>query len=529
MAVSRSEKAANKRVDTHLRTKGPISEGANQREVKTVERNLKLAGFDPGVVDNKFTAKTTTALRGFQKSVGLPETGQLDEATFKQLKGVQARVRNHDGWIGKGQAGDRVLEAEKRLKRLGYDPGAVDGVFDGDTAKAVAAFKKDQPRDLKGNHQEILGTRGQQVLERETKALSHDPYRGRTKPSAEHRRLDSLTTTRAARTNLDGTTGFGVGENGRHVKNVQLKLRAAGYDPKHTDGKFDERTEGALKAFQRRSKLPVTGRVDEATWNKLGKAEIYSTKAGAPAQREGERSRAVLRSERLLKQLGYSVGKVDGLFTKQTERAVKSFERKNHLKADGAIQSSQIRKMEKELDRRTVSPRELRAIMPNLPASTARRYAPLLNTAMREQGITSPRRQAHFVAQLAHESIGLTTFEELGDRSYFTRMYEGRSDLGNTRPGDGARYHGRGPIQLTGRANYRRYGQLLGLPLERKPWLAARPSVGFRIASLFWRTHGLNAKADRNDFYGITTSINGGTNGYSDRYQYWQRARRVLA
>jgi putative chitinase len=156
--------------------------------------------------------------------------------------------------------------------------------------------------------------------------------------------------------------------------------------------------------------------------------------------------------------------------------------------------------------------------------SKARAYLPLLNRAMAEAHITTRQRKAMFLAQLAHESVQLRFMEEIASGA----EYEGRRDLGNTHPGDGVRYKGRGPIQLTGRANYRAAGRALGLPLEANPKMAARPSVGFRTAAWFWKTHGLNALADRGDFVGVTRRINGGTNGLSSRQAYYRRALKVI-
>ena len=106
--------------------------------------------------------------------------------------------------------------------------------------------------------------------------------------------------------------------------------------------------------------------------------------------------------------------------------------------------------------------------------------------------------------------------------------YEGRKDLGNTQPGDGKRYKGRGPIQLTGRANYQKFGDLLGLDLINNPTIAATKEVGFRIAGLFWQSHGLNELADQQQFETITRRINGGLNGQADRVMYYERAKKVL-
>mgnify|MGYP001598830222 CR=1 FL=1 len=139
-------------------------------------------------------------------------------------------------------------------------------------------------------------------------------------------------------------------------------------------------------------------------------------------------------------------------------------------------------------------------------------------------GIATPRARAAFIAQLAFESAGFTIFEERADG----RAYEGRRNLGNTQPGDGPRYKGRGPIQLTGRANYQAAGAALGLPLEAQPELAARLDVGFRVAVWFWNSRGLTPFADRGDFRTVTKRINGGFNGYDFRVNYYKRACAVL-
>jgi predicted chitinase/LysM repeat protein len=167
---------------------------------------------------------------------------------------------------------------------------------------------------------------------------------------------------------------------------------------------------------------------------------------------------------------------------------------------------------------------QLRSIVPNLPLAKAQEYLPHLNAALAEFNINTPARQAAFVAQLAHESVGLTAFEEFASG----RAYEGRKDLGNTQPGDGVRFKGRGPIQLTGRANYREVGRALGVDLENNPKLASRPEVGFRIAGQFWESRGLNKLADAQKFDSITKRVNGGFNGKADRDRYYARAKDVL-
>lgn len=171
-----------------------------------------------------------------------------------------------------------------------------------------------------------------------------------------------------------------------------------------------------------------------------------------------------------------------------------------------------------------ISGKQLGMIMPSLPAAKAALYLPFLNAAMAEGHITTPLRMAAFLAQLAHESVQLRYFEEIASGA----AYEGRVSLGNTQPGDGRRFKGRGPIQLTGRANYTAAANALNVDLVNHPQLAATPELGFRIAQWFWTTHGLNALADRSRFDTITRRINGGLNGKRSRDRYYARAKAVL-
>lgn len=171
-----------------------------------------------------------------------------------------------------------------------------------------------------------------------------------------------------------------------------------------------------------------------------------------------------------------------------------------------------------------ILPEELREIMPLLPHSKAESYIGLLNAAMQEFGIITPEREAAFLAQLAHESGQLRYWRELASGA----AYEGRADLGNTSPGDGERYKGRGPIQITGKANYEACSAALGIDCVEHPELLEMPEHGFRSSAWFWQTHGLNELADVENFRLITKKINGGYNGYTDRLGYWQRAKTVL-
>jgi putative chitinase len=148
------------------------------------------------------------------------------------------------------------------------------------------------------------------------------------------------------------------------------------------------------------------------------------------------------------------------------------------------------------------------------------------NVHLRTYGILdTPLRLAHFMAQVAHESGGFRYMEEIASG----QAYEGRADLGNTQAGDGKRYKGRGPIQETGRANYRRDGQTLGIDFESHPEIVALPSIGLLVACLYWSRNGINALADADDVLAVTRKINGGTNGLDERKAYLVKAKGLLA
>jgi len=141
-----------------------------------------------------------------------------------------------------------------------------------------------------------------------------------------------------------------------------------------------------------------------------------------------------------------------------------------------------------------------------------------------EFALNTPLRQAHFLAQCAHESASFTVTTEFASGA----AYEGRRDLGNTQPGDGRRFKGRGLIQLTGRSNYQRFGTLLGINLVANPESAAEFPTAALTAGLYWKDRSINSVADRDDVVGVTRKVNGGTNGLADRKRFLSLAKSAL-
>lgn len=158
----------------------------------------------------------------------------------------------------------------------------------------------------------------------------------------------------------------------------------------------------------------------------------------------------------------------------------------------------------------------------------AERWAEPLTAAMDEYEINTPARQAAFLAQIAHESGCFRWVREIWGPTNAQSRYEGRQDLGNTEPGDGKRFMGRGLIQVTGRANHMRAAAALGIDCVEHPELLEQPEHAARSAGDFWRSRGLNELADAGSFEKITRRVNGGMNGYLDRCIAWDRAKRAL-
>ncbi|BDD81499.1 hypothetical protein TPB0596_12620 [Tsukamurella pulmonis] len=164
--------------------------------------------------------------------------------------------------------------------------------------------------------------------------------------------------------------------------------------------------------------------------------------------------------------------------------------------------------------------------------SRAEQMLPGYIVAMDAAEITNANRAAMFAAQIGHESAGLVYMEEIADGS----QYEGRTDLGNTQPGDGRRFKGSGPIQLTGRRNFTlfsrwayEHGHIASptLLVERPEMVRSDPRLGFLAASWYWTVARpqINAMCDRGDLEGVTRAINGGLNGINDRRTRWNRCR----
>lgn len=204
-----------------------------------------------------------------------------------------------------------------------------------------------------------------------------------------------------------------------------------------------------------------------------------------------------------------------------------------------------------------ITAEQLSRTMPTLGDKRAAELAPHLAAALSEFKIEPGVELAMLLAQLGHESIDLKRWEEglhyttaericavFGKRRFpdlasaqpfvgqptalANYAYAGMNGNGGAASGDGWLFRGRGPVQTTGRANYRATGAALKVPLEHFPDQLLNPSVGFRAACWFWTSKGCPAPARKGDVLAVTKIINGGTNGLDDRKARFERACKVL-
>lgn len=214
-----------------------------------------------------------------------------------------------------------------------------------------------------------------------------------------------------------------------------------------------------------------------------------------------------------------------------------------------------------------LSPDKLAAAMAGCTHTRAEAWAPALSDACALFAINTEARIAAFIAQIGHESLGLSTLtenlnyspERLREvciaspkdsrwRSLLPRVSElarhpdklanavycNRLGNGNEASGDGWTYRGRGPIQTTGRTNYANASEALGERLAtvpdfvRSPEALLQPKWGALASALYWHDNELNSLADGGDMRSITKRINGGLTGYPERLERYRRALRVV-
>jgi len=201
-----------------------------------------------------------------------------------------------------------------------------------------------------------------------------------------------------------------------------------------------------------------------------------------------------------------------------------------------------------------ITEEKFKTIIPDVNWNYAKQYVPLFETVLPQYGIDTPLRQAHFLAQITHESGGFRLVKEnlnysakalyVVFRKYFPNMatanqyerqperianvvYANRLGNGTTESGDGWNYRGRGLIQLTGKENYWTFSTAAGTDFVANPALIEQAEWALSSACWFWKSKNLNRYADADDVIMVTKRINGGTNGLADREHYLEEYKKL--
>jgi putative chitinase len=258
----------------------------------------------------------------------------------------------------------------------------------------------------------------------------------------------------------------------------------------------------------------------------------------------------VLNLQQLLNQKGFACI-VDGVFGDNTEKCVCAAQKSFGLIPNGIANDIFLSVLKKSLTQGspvqvvniqpkisipvvvsigTKGPLTFDTVKQSMPYASdfnINRFLDPLNLTVVQYQINTPQRLACFLAQVAHESSCLQYTKELADGSTYDKQPLAR-DLGNTQPGDGPRYKGRGLIQVTGKYNYEQLSKDLGGDFLNHPELLEQPKLATLTAGWFWNKRNLNQYCDSGDFRSLTQKINGGLNGWESRVNYYIASQKAL-
>ena len=293
--------------------------GDSGSDVKNLQTKLKKLGYYDGTVDSTFGSGTYAAVKAFQKKYNLTADGVAGSETLKKLDSAykNADSDKDDGSLRKGASGSAVKDLQTKLKKLGFYNAYVDGSYGDTTVAAVKAFQKKY--NLTAD-----GVAGSETL----------------------KKLDS------AYKNADSDKDDGSlrkGASGSAVKDLQTKLKKLGFYNAYVDGSYGDTTVAAVKAFQKKYNLTADGVAGSETLKKLDSAyknADSNTSTDDDSLRKGATGTAVKTLQTNLKKLGFYTAYVDGSFGSTTESAVKAFQKKYGLTADGVAGSATLKKIE---------------------------------------------------------------------------------------------------------------------------------------------------------------------------------------
>ena len=296
-----------------------LEKGSTGSAVKDLQTKLKKLGYYDAYVDGDYGDTTVAAVKAFQKKYNLTADGIAGKETLKKLDSAykNADSDKDDDSLRMGDSGSAVKDLQTKLKKLGYYDGTVDSTFGSGTYAAVRAFQKKYNLTADG----VAGSETLKKLDSAYKNADSD------------KDDDSLR----------------MGDSGSAVKDLQTKLKKLGYYDGTVDSTFGSGTYAAVKAFQKKYNLTADGVAGSETLKKLDTAyknADSNTSTDDDSLRKGATGTAVKTLQTNLKKLGFYTAYVDGSFGATTESAVKAFQRKYGLTADGVAGSATLKKIE---------------------------------------------------------------------------------------------------------------------------------------------------------------------------------------
>ena len=296
-----------------------LEKGSTGSDVKDLQTKLKKLGYYDAYVDGDYGDTTVAAVKAFQKKYNLTADGIAGKETLKKLDSAykNADSDKDDDSLRKGATGSAVKDLQTKLKKLGFYNAYVDGSYGDTTVAAVKAFQKKYNLTADG----VAGSETLKKLDSAYKNADSD------------KDDDSLR----------------MGDSGSAVKNLQTKLKKLGYYDGTVDSTFGSGTYAAVKAFQKKYNLTADGVAGSETLKKLDTAyknADSNTSTDDDSLRKGATGTAVKTLQTNLKKLGFYTAYVDGSFGATTESAVKAFQKKYGLTADGVAGSATLKKIE---------------------------------------------------------------------------------------------------------------------------------------------------------------------------------------
>ena len=296
-----------------------LEKGSTGSAVKDLQTKLKKLGYYDAYVDGDYGDTTVAAVKAFQKKYNLTADGIAGKETLKKLDSAykNADSDKDDDSLRMGDSGSAVKDLQTKLKKLGYYDGTVDSTFGSGTYAAVKAFQKKYNLTADG----VAGSETLKKLDSAYKNADSD------------KDDDSLR----------------KGATGSAVKDLQTKLKKLGFYNAYVDGSYGDTTVAAVKAFQKKYNLTADGVAGSETLKKLDSAyknADSNTSTDDDSLRKGATGTAVKTLQTNLKKLGFYTAYVDGSFGATTESAVKAFQRKYGLTADGVAGSATLKKIE---------------------------------------------------------------------------------------------------------------------------------------------------------------------------------------